>query len=143
MSAGHTPKHLWEVLAAGYVAVSGKRYHASDCATSSAPAMEPGPCDCGFASVGPWLPIDCYNEAQHGREVLICGGSVLYDAETFPSDRPFIGVALAYLKGAEWCGGYGSEYDAEYWHKPTHFMPTPATPDASRTAIRKALGEEA
>lgn len=37
-----------EVLAEGYKALSGKRHHASDCATSRAPAEEPGPCDCSF-----------------------------------------------------------------------------------------------
>lgn len=35
-----------EVLAAAYVKLSGKDHHASDCATSNAPAMQPGPCDC-------------------------------------------------------------------------------------------------
>lgn len=36
----------YEVLAEGYKALSGKRMHASDCATSRAPAEKPGPCDC-------------------------------------------------------------------------------------------------
>ena len=35
-----------EELAEAYVKLSGKDLHASDCATSSAPAMKPGPCDC-------------------------------------------------------------------------------------------------
>lgn len=36
----------FEVLAEGYKALSGKRWHMSDCATSCAPAYKPGPCDC-------------------------------------------------------------------------------------------------
>lgn len=37
---------LREELAAAYVKLSGKNRHASDCATSRAPAADPGPCDC-------------------------------------------------------------------------------------------------
>lgn len=40
------PPTNWEDLADYYVKLSGKRTHASDCATSCAPAMKPGPCDC-------------------------------------------------------------------------------------------------
>lgn len=36
----------YEAMAAGYILQSGKRVHRSDCATSCAPAMKPGPCDC-------------------------------------------------------------------------------------------------
>lgn len=39
-------RSLREKLADAYVELSGKRVHASDCATSSAPALEPGRCDC-------------------------------------------------------------------------------------------------
>lgn len=35
-----------EALAGRYVDQSGFRDHASDCATSNAPALVPGPCDC-------------------------------------------------------------------------------------------------
>ena len=37
---------LRELLAAAYIELSGKDEHASDCATSNAPAMMPGRCDC-------------------------------------------------------------------------------------------------
>jgi len=37
---------LREKLADAYVELSGKRVHASDCATSDAPAFEPRRCDC-------------------------------------------------------------------------------------------------
>ena len=37
---------LHEKLATAYIALSGTDVHASDCATSNAPAYEPGPCDC-------------------------------------------------------------------------------------------------
>lgn len=39
-------ERLREELAAAYVDQSGTVQHASDCATSNAPAMKPGPCDC-------------------------------------------------------------------------------------------------
>jgi hypothetical protein len=37
---------LREELAEAYIELSGKSIHASDCATSNAPAMDPGPCNC-------------------------------------------------------------------------------------------------
>lgn len=40
---------LREDLADSYVKLSGVSDHASDCATSSAPAITPGPCDCAVA----------------------------------------------------------------------------------------------
>ena len=39
-------ERLREELASAYVDQSGAVQHASDCATSNAPAMKPGPCDC-------------------------------------------------------------------------------------------------
>ena len=39
-------QNLRELLAAAYIELSGKDEHASDCATSNAPAMMPGRCDC-------------------------------------------------------------------------------------------------
>ena len=39
-------EQLRELLAAAYIELSGKDEHASDCATSNAPAMTPGRCDC-------------------------------------------------------------------------------------------------
>ena len=45
------PAHYREVLASGFIRNSGKELHASNCATSIAPAMMPGPCDCDFASL--------------------------------------------------------------------------------------------
>lgn len=38
---------LREKLAEAYIKLSGKTEHASDCATSNAPAKDPAPCDCG------------------------------------------------------------------------------------------------
>ena len=35
-----------ELLAGAYIELSGKKHHSSDCATSNAPAMLPGRCDC-------------------------------------------------------------------------------------------------
>lgn len=37
---------LHEPLANVYIGLAGKSHHASDCATSCAPAMLPAPCDC-------------------------------------------------------------------------------------------------
>lgn len=41
---------LREELAAAYIELSDRTEHASDCATSNAPAMKPGPCDCAALS---------------------------------------------------------------------------------------------
>lgn len=41
----------YEAQAAEYIRQSGKNIHASDCATSNAPAMQPGPCDCDEVKV--------------------------------------------------------------------------------------------
>jgi hypothetical protein len=43
---GAEQARLRELLAAAYIELSGKDEHASDCATSNAPAMMPGRCDC-------------------------------------------------------------------------------------------------
>ena len=43
---------LREELTEAYKAESGMARHASDCATSVAPAEEPGPCDCGERGCG-------------------------------------------------------------------------------------------
>lgn len=139
-SAG-IPDALWEVLADGYIAHSGKRWHASDCATSSAPAECPGPCDCDFPAVGPWMPIRFYNERQHGKDVLICGGTIRYDAETFPEDEPYLSAKVARLeeRSGEWDGGYGSEYDGTYWHNPEWFTPLAKLPAQGI----EAFGEDA
>lgn len=121
----HRGYDLNEVIADGLIAMSGKRWHASDCATSSAPAYMPAPCDCDSPSVGPWMPIAAYSPLHHGEKVLICGGTYRYDAEAFPEDRPFDGVTISHRDSGEWWGGFGSEYDGEYWHQPTHFSPLP------------------
>ena len=39
-------ERLREELAEAYIKLSGKSTHASDCATSNAPAKDPGPCNC-------------------------------------------------------------------------------------------------
>lgn len=41
---------LHEDLAVLFIQLSGKKVHASDCATSCSPAFMPGPCDCEIVS---------------------------------------------------------------------------------------------
>jgi len=43
---------LHEPIADLFIYLSGKRRHASDCATSNAPAYLPRPCDCTYREVG-------------------------------------------------------------------------------------------
>ena len=76
-----------------------------------------------------WQPIE--TAPKDGTQVLIAGGSVEYDAETFPQERPFAGVHIAsWCKSSQsWSGPYGSEYDAQYWHTPSHWQPLPAPPE--------------
>lgn len=75
-----------------------------------------------------WQPIE--TAPRDGAQVMIAGGTVEYDAECFPVHRPFGGVHIASWDEAShsWSGPYGSEYDAQYWHSPTHWMPLPAAP---------------
>jgi len=75
-----------------------------------------------------WQPIE--SAVQDGKPVLISGGTYYCDDETFRDGVPFTGVKIArWDEGCdEWNGGYGSGYDAEYWHNPTHWMPLPAPP---------------
>ncbi len=49
----HDLNEAHEKLADAYIQLSGRREHASDCATSCAPARCPGPCDCMVAAGGP------------------------------------------------------------------------------------------
>jgi hypothetical protein len=67
---------------------------------------------------------------RDGMQVLVAGGTYMYDAECFPVDRAFQGVSIARWVPSEqsWEGAYGSEFDALYWHQPTHWMPLPPAP---------------
>ena len=47
---------LRELLASAYIKISGKRIHASDCATSDAPAYTPKECDCDYIEEAPEIP---------------------------------------------------------------------------------------
>lgn len=62
-----------EILAEGYKALSGRAWHASDCATSCAPAYRPGPCDCDGPLVSSLLGQVC-----DALETAIC---LIEDAE--------------------------------------------------------------
>lgn len=77
-----------------------------------------------------WRTIE--TAPKDGTGILIAGGTYTYDAGI--SDAPYehTGVTIAYWRKGAWCGGYGSEYDGEYWHKPTLWMPLPPLPVAPR-----------
>lgn len=78
---------------------------------------------------------------RDGTPVLIAGGVVEYDAASSSEPWPFDGVTIAHWDGDNWNVGYGSEYDGEYWHEPTHWMPVPKPPGAALLAGER--GEEA
>ncbi len=92
--------------------------------------MPCGACNRDMACAGypRWKPIA--SAPRDGTLILIAGGTYSYDAETFPTDRPFNGVAIGHWRSEEWSGGYGSEYDGEYWHKPDRWMRLPIPTDA-------------
>ena len=73
-----------------------------------------------------WRPIE--TAPKDGTSVLIAGGTYYYDAGISDQPYPFGGVKVAYWDRDAWNGGYGSEYDGEYWHKPTVWMPLPVAP---------------
>ena len=56
---------LRELLAIAYIKLSGKRIHASDCATSDAPAYTPKECDCTYGENTEEIP-----EFEGTREAL-------------------------------------------------------------------------
>lgn len=69
-----------------------------------------------------WQPIE--TAPRTGERILICGGTVLYGGEGCPEHRPFTETEIVCWRDG-WHGGYGSEYDGEYWHRPTHWQPIP------------------
>ena len=75
-----------------------------------------------------WKTIE--TAPKDGTEILICGGTCIYDQETYPTNTPFKRTTIAsWNSGGEWeRDGYGSEYDGRYFHKPTLWMPLPSPP---------------
>lgn len=78
-----------------------------------------------------WIKFTDEEPPKDGTEILIAGGTVLYDAETYPTDEPFSGVTIVHWYKDGWFGGFGSEYDAKYWHKPTHWQLLPPPPEST------------
>lgn len=78
-----------------------------------------------------WQTIE--TAPKDGTEVLIYGGTMGNDQETYFSTHKMEFVTIAayqgwgtckhYWRGAN-CGGH-NEY---YWHNPTHWMPLPTIP---------------
>ncbi len=87
----------------------------------------------------PWRPIE--TAPKDGTSVLIAGGTYNYDASADPRDYPFEGVKIAWWDRSAWNGGNGSEYDGEYWHEPTVWMPLPAPPAAPEAKEQERGGE--
>lgn len=122
--SGFDPER-WEELADAYKAQSGKPFHWSDCATSIAPAMEPGPCDCP----SPWLPM--YSAPRDGTEILVAGGTFNRDGDCFDMDYPLTGVAIAHFYTGAWRGEQQA-HDEHVWHKPAYWQPLPEVPAIGR-----------
>lgn len=87
----------------------------------------------------PWRLIE--TAPKDGTEILITGGTYYYDASISAALDPYTGVKIACWEGGAsndadcWNGGYGSEYDGEYWHEPTHWMPLPARPNTEEGKV--------
>jgi hypothetical protein len=71
-----------------------------------------------------WRPIE--TAPKNGKPILISGGTFYYDASTSTTPMDFEGVAIAYWDVDGW---NVKEYDGEYWHQPTHWMPLPPPPE--------------
>ncbi len=70
----------FEIMAEGYKSLSGKAGHASDCATSCAPAMRPGPCDCDGPDI--WRPYD-----SRPRDATVLVTVIPGPAHAFPENH--------------------------------------------------------
>ena len=71
---------------------------------------------------------DTMTAPKDGTSVLIAGGTYYYDGGMSNQPYPLLGVTIASWDGVAWNGEHGSEYDGEYWYKPTHWMPLPMAP---------------
>jgi transposase InsO family protein len=67
-----------------------------------------------------------------GTRVLIGGGTVDYTGNIYPAPQPLSEADIAWWNGDCWRGAYGSEHDECYTHEPTHWMPLPPPPPASK-----------
>ena len=78
---------LREKLADAYVRASGSAVHASDCATSCAPAEDPGPCDCdyGKATIGPIIAKQKEENARLRQIISRCADALGTGAFCAPS----------------------------------------------------------
>ena len=74
-----------------------------------------------------WQPIS--TAPRDGTTILIAGGTYYYDASMSSEPSKFTGVTEARWDGDGWNGGYGSEYDGEYWHEPTVWLRKPTPPE--------------
>lgn len=92
----------------------------------------PQPTDLTECQADGWRPIETFDPVRDGKRALISGGTYLYDVETYADFYPFCGVTIANynpdrLNHSQWArDGYGREFDGQYWHKPTRWMPLPA-----------------
>lgn len=74
----HHEMHFWanqdwkgscrEALADEYIRTAAKPYHRSDCATSGAPALVPGPCDCDAPAAKAMSAGTAETQSGSGRE---------------------------------------------------------------------------
>lgn len=75
---------------------------------------------------GGWREIE---SAPKDARVLICGGTYTYDADGYDGTYPCTHTEVATWTRDGWKrAGYGSEYNGEYWHEPTHWQPLPEPP---------------
>jgi hypothetical protein len=159
-----------EQKAARLVRESGKKTHASDCATSVAPAEEPGPCDCNEVGVDQrkWTWTHCPICGQQLAEgIFVCGHSysdigkavsqapvvhlkpeeeALRLAEKFSRDHllwaPYVGDLAALLASV---ASRARLEEAEWWaSKAGHIGPAPGVdPDTSCEKCMRIIGMRA
>jgi hypothetical protein len=117
-----------EHMADALVASAGKPFHWSDCATSSAPAETPRPCDCA----SPWQPMA--SAPLDGTPILVSGGTREHP-DSMGGPEPFKGISIARWNQTwkQWEGEATSHEDC-YSHEPAMWQPLPAIAMETRRA---------
>lgn len=76
-----------------------------------------------------WRTMD--SAPKDGSNILIAGGTILFDGSTYDDWLECKGIYTAWWftrYDGGWCSGNAEGHDEFIWHKPTHWQPLPPPP---------------